>query len=316
MTMDRRSLLLAAGAAGAAASAAPMMAQAAQLSLKGPYLDLTTGKGNAVAHARLNGNLDETKEKYGDGSGAVFAVQPGGPMKPICGFEIFSVGRVHKQPDGSFRFLHREVVYYTDLRSGEIMTEFDNPLTKERVKVVPVVNDPWNELIEEFEPRPPSYGGLIKDNSARKPLTVDWRIMPDGSLRSQRGIDLYYPATLQPDKWPRESAGKMNQVSEHFTTFCSLADMQNPKLTSVKSHGVWVRVTPWMPWMLMGQADGHMIYDGSYSNYDDINLTKRNVLDFTAKYYPQMSKSPTDWNAKSLSSLENYALTQTPQPVK
>lgn len=33
--------------------------------LKGPYLDLGTGVGNKFAYARLNGDLDETKQKYG-----------------------------------------------------------------------------------------------------------------------------------------------------------------------------------------------------------------------------------------------------------
>ena len=31
-------------------------------SLKGPYLDLTTGPGNKVGYARLNGDLDESKQ--------------------------------------------------------------------------------------------------------------------------------------------------------------------------------------------------------------------------------------------------------------
>ncbi len=314
--MDRRSLLFAAGAAGAAATAAPMLAHAATPSLKGPYLDLTTGKGNLILKARLMGNLDESKEKFGDGSGVVSSVRPGEAVKQLMGFEIFSVGRLNKQPDGSFRFFHREVVYYTDLKTGEVLTEYDNPFTGERVKVVPVVNDPWNELFEEFEPRPPSYGGLIKDTSARKPLKVDWRILPGDIIASDARADLYYPATLQPDKWPRESAGKMNQVTEVFQTFVSLADAQNEKLTSVESHGVWTRVTPWLPWMLMGQEPGHIMYNCYFSNYDDVNRTKRNVLDFTAKNYPVMMRAPTDWNAKSLSSLENYAQTQTPAPPK
>ena len=251
--MDRRSLLLAAGAAGAAAGVAPLANAQAKPTLKGPYLDLTTGKGAMTLKARLMGNLDESKEKFGDGSGIVHSVRPDEAIRPLMGFEIFSVGRLQKQPDGSFHFLHREVVYYTDLQSGEILTEYVNPFTNEKVKVVPVVNDPWNEHFEEFEPLPPSYGGLIKrDTSNRKPFKADWRMLPNGEIGNQIAANLYYPATLQPDKWPRESSGKMNRVTEVFQTFCSLADAQNPKLTSVESHGVWTRVTPWLPWMLMG----------------------------------------------------------------
>ena len=315
--MDRRSLIFA-GALVGAATAAPSLAGAAttRASIKGPYIDLTSGKGAAINRARLNGNLDETKEKYGNGTGIVSAVVPGSKIRPLMGFEIFSVGRIEAQPDGSFRFLHREVVYYTDLKSGEIIDEFVNPYTNETVKVVPIVNDPWNEHIEEWAPRPPSYGGLIKDDSARQPYSVPYRILPNGVLASYVSVDLFYPATLQPDKWPRESPGKMNQVTEQFASFMSLEDVQNPKKTSIEFNGTWVRMTPWLPWLLMGQAPGINEYNAIFSNYDDINHTKRNVLDYTAKNYPQMMKSPTDWNAKSLSSLENYALTQKPAPAK
>ena len=45
--------------------------------LEGPYLDLRTGKGNQLAYARLQGDLDWGKQKYFWFKGYTYAVQPG-----------------------------------------------------------------------------------------------------------------------------------------------------------------------------------------------------------------------------------------------
>jgi hypothetical protein len=316
--MDRRALLLAAaGVAGASAAMRSDPAKAAVPALTGPYLDLTTGHGNMLARARIDGNLDESKIKYGMGTGVVSGVRPGEAVRQLFGFEIFSAARLRKQPDDSYQLLHREVVYYTDLKSGEIINDFKNPYTDETVKVADIVNDPWNERIESYYPDPPSYGGLIKPpQGPKRPYIMNWSAIPGGVLTAMQEIDLFYPATLKPDKWPRESAGPMNQVSEIYTYFVNAADMQNPAKTSLVCHGGWSRVTPWLPWMLMGQTPGHILYSAVVSNFDDLNQAKRNVVDYTLKHYPQMVSPPETWSDVSLSSLEMYARQHKPAPPK
>jgi hypothetical protein len=311
--------MMTSAAVSAAASGAHAQSGSQAPSLRGPYIDLTTGKGNLIAKCRMNGNLDEGKEKYGTASGIVSGVRDGEAVRDLFGFEVFSVGRLEKQPDGSYRNYHGEVIYYTDLKSGEILSEYLNPYTNERVKVVDVVNDPWNELYEEFWPRPPSYGGLNKvDDTPRQPYILNWRELGAGMIGALRSINLFYKSALQPDKWPRESAGPMSRVTETYTYIALLSDMQDPKKTSIETTGTWTRVTPWLPWMLMGQAPGHIKYESLFANYDDINRVKRNVLDHTQKYHPEMMKAPSkeSWSKPNLSSLEVYARTQKPAPPR
>jgi hypothetical protein len=322
--MQRRTILRGAALAGVAGAAGlAMTAKAAEKtvapSLTGPYLDLTTTYGNLIASVRLEGNLDESKEKFGSGSGIVTAIRPGEALRDLFGFEIYSTGRMRKQEDGSYRFLHRECIFYTDLKSGEILREFDNPFTNEHVKVVDVANDPWNEHLTEYRKSGgPSYGGQNPDADKGKgePNLRNWTSMPNGIVATQTHVNLYYPSALTPEKWPRESSGPRNQVSEFQQTYVSLADLQNPALTSVESHGTWSRITPWLPWMLMGQAPGVIMYNSITSNYDDINRTKRSVLDHVAQYHPHMMHAPTEWSDVSQSSLEHYVLEQKPAPLK
>ncbi len=319
--MDRRNFFATAAAATAAAGVL-QTAQAATAAptLKGPYIDLTTGKGTVNLMARINGNMDETKIKYGSASGIISGVREKEKVQDLFGFEVVAVAKNETQKDGSVRCYHREAILYTNLATGEVLTEYKNPYTNELVKVVDVINDPWNEHFEEFAKPAPNYGGLNQKeaDSARKENVLPWQVLPNGQITALRNINLFYKSALQPDKWPRESSGPMNQVSECYTYVVNLADAQNPKLTSLQTTGTWSRVTPWLPWMLMGAAPGHVLYQSTVMNFDDINFFKKPVRAHMEKNWPHMLVPPPkeSWEKPNLSSLEVYANTQKPAPAK
>ncbi len=322
LVLDRRQALGGVGGLGAFAATSLALgtapAQASKItpdSLKGPYLDLTTQRGNMIAMARMQGDIDVGKSKYGWYAGNVMGVRKGEKIRDLFRFEGFGVARLQELPDGKgYQKLLREVGYYVDSRSGEIMEEWENIYTGETVRVVSVANDPFNFKIEEYFPEPPSYGGLNEEKPPRIPLQLPWE--PRGSVMNMDShIHLLYPSALQPNKWPRESPGPMTRVSELFMYQMDMDNVQDPNATSITSRGSWGRITPWLPWMLMDQAEGHIVYScfmGSAPNgLDDIDPK---IVAYTEKNYPKFLDAPTEYYEPSLSSLENYALEQTPAP--
>lgn len=286
--------------------------------LEGPYLDLRTGKGNQLAYARLQGDLDWGKQKYFWFKGYTYAVQPGKKIVDLCGASGFGAIRFEPLPDGGIRRMCREVIVYTDLKSGEVLEDWKNPLTGETVRAVHVDNDPFNYLIEDHFPTPPSFGGLNKDTPPPKiPFVLPWYQHGD-MLEMEIHIHLAYPSALQPDKWPRESAGPIAQVSEFFAHHVKAEDMQNPKLTTLDYTGTWNRITPWLPWMLMGQAPGQCQYACFMGTTKDLEqVLERPVLDYCHKNFEKYFEAPKVWSDdRSLSSLEHYATRAKPAPVK
>jgi hypothetical protein len=321
--MHRREMMILTGSLATgliAQSEAAAATTPTSASFKGPYIDLTTPKGNVLAGIRMDANLDESKQKWGSVSGVVSGVRDGEVIRDLFGFEVVSVARAWKQPDGSYRSLHRETIFYTDLANGDVLRSWRNPYIDETVEVVDVINDPWNhffaETVKRFEPE---YGGLNKQ-AERPPIPFSMGFIEaaNGMVHSRRHINLYYRAALQPDKWPRESSGTMNRVSEYYTTAAKLDDLQNPDKTSVLQTGSWARVTPWLPWMLMGQAPGHIVYHSSYQSFDTLDGFKPKVRAHCEKYYPHMLEAPPKeyWDKPNLSSLEVYSKTQKPKPPK
>lgn len=289
-----------------------------QASLKGPLLDLTTPAGNREAWARLLANTDMASTKYGWAQGIVQGVRPGEANRDLIGFTMMSCAKLipltADQEGPGYRKVLREIGLYTDLKSGEIIEEWKNPYLNETVKVVPITNDPFNHTITNFQPSPPSYGGLNKAAPPKVPLQFDWT-RRGSTLNMMSWINLFYPSALQPAKWPRESGGPFSQVTEMFLYNIDWAEMQDRQRTSVEYHGVWSRSTPWLPWMLMGPTPGHAQYYTEMGAVDDINKIDRKTLDYVAKNHPKYLKAPETWEDPSLSSLELYAKTEQPMPV-
>jgi hypothetical protein len=321
--MERREFLssaamlaAASSMAGGARAAPAAKGGGVQTSLKGPHLDLGTQRGCRDAWARLAGNTDMKSTKYGWYSGIVQGVRPGEALRDLVGFTGFSCAKLLPNDGGDpgYKKVLREIGFYTDLKSGEIIEEWTNPYFNEKVKVVPIANDPFNHTITDFYPPPPSYGGLNRAAPPKIPMKLDFR-RHNNRLNWFSHINLFYPTALQPRKWARESGHPFNQVTETFLYQIDWRDMQNPKKTSVEYNGTWSRTTPWLPWMLMGPTPGHCAYQCFMGAYDDIDMIDRKVLDYTEKHFPTFMKAPDAWSDVSLSSLENYARNQTPAPV-
>jgi hypothetical protein len=200
--MDRRELLMLTGslAAGLSASAAPSAFAAGKkppAGFTGPYIDLTTPKGNVNAAVRLDANLDESKQKWASVSGTVVGVRDGEALKDLFGFEVVSVARAWRQPDNSYRVLHREAILYSDLATGDILRNWYNPYIDETVEVVDVINDPWNHYFAE-EVRRKGRAGLRRPEQAAKERRGRCRTAWAGSTpatawsRTSTHINLYY----------------------------------------------------------------------------------------------------------------------------
>jgi hypothetical protein len=283
-------------------------------------IDFTSPRWNRDSWARIQGDMDSTKERIGHCSGVILAVRPGEAVKPILGFQVFLATRLLPLPDGNIRRVNKEVIFYTSLtrtgQPGEIIEEYKNPFTGETNKVVHVWNDPFNYTISEYLILAPEDFPGDKSKLPKIPLIFPWQELDSETLVLSTDMHLNYPNPLQPDKWPRESSGPKAQVSEMMRYFVKRRDLENPELTAVPYHGTWHRITPWLPWMLMGPAPGHCLYAATTVGFDSIDKLPKHVVEYTRKHKPDMLKAPTEDYGPSHSSLEHYAREQTPAPVK
>ncbi len=282
-------------------------------------IDFNSPRWNRDAWARIQADMDSSKQRICYCSGNVIAVRPGEALKPILGFQTFLATRLLPLPDGNIRRVNKEVIFYTNLtrlgQPGDIIESWLNPLTNEQVRVVHAINDPFNYTISETLILAPEDFRGDRSKLPKPPLIFPWQDLDGETFTLATDMHLNYPNPLQPDKWPRESAGPKAQVSEMMRYFVRKKDLENPALTAVPYVGTWQRVSPWLPWMLMGQAPGHVMYTSTMTAFSGIDGLPQSVREYAEKHCPQMLSAPTEDYGPSHSSLELYSRQQQPAKV-
>ena len=79
------------------------------------------------------------------------------------------------------------------------------------------------------------------------PLPLVWDSVDD-TLMSTFEVHTAFPNELDPETWPRESAGRVLRIAEIFQRVASLEEVENQDLTSAHYAGCWTRVGPWLPY--------------------------------------------------------------------
>ncbi|MCC5868619.1 MAG: DUF1838 family protein [Gammaproteobacteria bacterium] len=236
--------------------------------------------------------LDAYVKTVGDTSGeevvlyaqsTVFAFMPGQRGQPILGMEIVGVKR-YERIEGGWQRVQREIAFYTDLETGEILTHWENPWLQREVRVLPVLNDPVNRrhVIDE-------QGG-------------GWGIsyMEAGDdIIFHREVPLRYRNPLPFADYPLHSRGDWYEAMELFNNFVRRSDLEDPNLTSAPSTGSWSRIGPWLPWMELGNREGWLVYHGRAVKVAGVEDLPAHVLEAIRRDYPKYLRAPEAWSEPS-----------------
>jgi Protein of unknown function (DUF1838) len=175
--------------------------------------------------------------------GNIYAYVAGEPHRHLFSFEGHSVGRAERIREG-FQWLSREAMLYQDVETGEILEHWANPYTGEVNEVVHVWNDPVNRVWMTDDPSglfPPK----LQTHNDRVTFCHDEFLL--------------YPNPLPLAEYGREVGSAVYQGVELMELSSSKNDVESDRQT-VPCDISWVRITPYVPWMLMGNRSGHLVY--------------------------------------------------------
>ena len=281
---SRRSVM--AGSLGLAAMAwgAP---QPAVAQTKG--FDLMDPETNLKSLLKLQADLAE-KDVIGGFPGEAWAWVSGeGNTKVIKTYGI-GTSRLQAMGDGVWRFYHREILYYCDPKTGEILNEWTNPITGKTVDVLHIINDPVNRVYR-------LKGGLL-DPPFPHMVVGDRVVFQLDVLRSTE------KNPIDRAKYPLQSQQDLYQSGEMWAISGSLKELSDPNVTSAENHTAWARVGMWLPFMEMGDRDGVMIYHSqSFKFKQGKSMIPKKILDYTEKNHPTFLEAPKEW--KDLKENEN-----------
>jgi hypothetical protein len=230
-------------------------------------------------------------------------------LRPLFGYTGFGGFQAKVLDNGHVRLRGKETGFFTDLETGEVLEHWDNPYTGERVEVFNFLND---RIRGELTPVMPvfQFGDdsdaptLMNDGTARHnpdgsvPFILPWQRIGDSVMLSWDYTHRYRnPVTT--DKWPSASTGDFINPSEHFTFATSWRELTNRDNLCATFHCGFSRLSPWWPWMRMGNSGvegtlfGRMHSHKCNSGFDDI---PPQVLAYAEKHHPDYLEPCTDWD--------------------
>jgi hypothetical protein len=173
-----------------------------------------------------------------------------------------------------FRLVSREILLYEDPSTGAVLRNWQNPWTGKTVEVIHVANDPVNG----------NYGVVGRDG---KPANVGFTIMGDHWLLNT-AIPLRYQNPLAGDY--QQYVGGMYQATELFNFFGDAAELADPGVDSLRTAVGWERISPWLPWMEMGDRPGFLYFHTAgikVRNWDELSAVMREEIERNFPAYKQ-----------------------------
>ena len=183
-----------------------------------------------------------------------------------------------------YRLVSREVMFYTDTKTGEIVRKWANPWSGETVDVMQINNDPVNSR--------PSY--MIGADGKPAPSVNfkrqgRWMLMPIE-------VPLFYENPLAGAY--QDYVGGKYQAMEIFDFAFDAAEMLDTKNLTAYPAIAWVRISDWMPWMKMRGRQGQMVFNAmgtKLKSFDELPPVIRNEI---AANYPIYNAPPPGDDAR------------------
>ncbi len=176
-----------------------------------------------------------------------------------------------------YRLVSREVLFYIDPKTGQILHQWANPWSGETVNVMHIHNDPVNSR--------PSF----PSGADGKPATFTgrregkWLFMPFE-------VPLFYENVLGGAY--QDYVGGKYHAMEIFDFVADANDMLDTKNATSYPSISWVRVSDWMPWMKQRGRQGLLVFNAVGSklrSFDELPSVMKAEI---ARNYPIYTAPP------------------------
>lgn len=176
-----------------------------------------------------------------------------------------------------YRQVSREVMVFTDPKTGEIIRNWANPWTGETVEVMQIANDPVNV------PTAFPYTADGKSFKFGYKRMGQWLAMP-------LEIPLFYHNVLAGEY--QDYIGGKYHAMEIFDFIARTDEILDTKNATAHPSISWVRISDWMPWMKMRGRQGQLVFNAVGTKLDNFDALPKLLKDEIAANYPAYTQAP------------------------
>ncbi|MBK8148000.1 MAG: DUF1838 family protein [Acidobacteria bacterium] len=211
--------------------------------------------------------------------GSAYSFIPGERPQKLFGVDGFNIRRrVDTAEKDGFFLSTREIVFYTDPKTDEIIDEWTNPWTKEKCEVFHIQNDPVNG---RFRVRDGKYISVSMDGKTER---------GEGAAPQEINDHYVWTSDVFPF-YPLPGFDKNYTASEMFDFYVEKDELY--KTTPPKNVMIsWTRVGPWLPWMKMPKNEGVIIVHARSYRMETFDLLPERIKKLVKEKYPSYMTAP------------------------
>lgn len=222
--------------------------------------------------------------------------------KELFGIEGYNIRKLYRVPNtNDVLLLTREIVFYTDPATGEILREWTNPLDGKTRPVVPIANDHVNQKFRIKD------GNLFAVYGPQEiPIDTNPTQVHDELVWTSDVAPLY---SLQQRYNIPENFGLINDQYASWEMFDFYTDefeswirssTTYPPSGAMEVKNSWTRMSPWTPFMCLAEntVDGGLVYHArswTQQGYHEVDDWIRSEVDAN---YPIYRTAPTEVDPK------------------
>jgi hypothetical protein len=202
-------------------------------------------------------------------------------LTPLFGMEIGNFSRARTTGPDSFAATALEMVFFTDLKSGERVEAITNPYTGERIARPDSLVGPATIT---YNLAGASYPSALPG--------VKFDIRPSTAMFAVEGDDVWLRDDTATTVTAADTGAPQFVVSDWSTYHCSRAALAQAGVASVPGEVSFNSVSSWIKWMNMGDRPGNMLSRGTgrkYARLADLPESFRKIL---KARQPELARDP------------------------
>lgn len=252
------------------------------MSASAEQIDPSTPEGYIAVQRKIQCSLKDNEPVVYSWQGRAYSRVPGERDKNVFNLDGMNIRQCVTVTDPvrgvGYRLVSREIMLYTDPKTGELMDVFDNPWTGEKNEVIHVANDPVN-----------FGGGSFGKDSNGKPIPFKLREI-NGTWMQANEFPLFYTNPLAGDY--QEYVGGTYHATEIFDFSGEVDELLDANTDKAYPTIAWVRIADWLPFMEMGSRTGDLYFNAigkKLENFDQLTPLMKKTI---AERYPEYTAPP------------------------
>lgn len=244
--------------------------------------DFNDPVANAALYAKVAGT-QETGMVYLQYYGDIFAVVPN--QDQIGLFSVKGIAKSQWTPDQeaqSFSYRNHDHGIFCDYETGEVLETYENPFTGE-------TNIPMHYRSG------PLTANIAPKKTDGSDYILPWRVTGNQLSVTESGFGST-KNYLDPKDWPKASTGEKLHFNVSSTYIARTEDAFDPSKKSVVADHIWTFLTPFAPWMLVGDMPGYALWRWVGRKIIDEAELDPEIISGIERFQPNFFQTKEPWS--------------------